>query len=112
MKIDAWTGPGGLLGEALGVILGPKAAWDSKKEPGGQNVYTSGPTWRQFFEFFRDLLILFCALFSSLRFGRYQNRVWIDFGRFLAYFFEAFLHDFSHVPEGKFKQKKKMHKND
>ena len=26
----------GLLGEALGVILGPKAAWDSKKGPGGK----------------------------------------------------------------------------
>ena len=33
----------GLLGEALGVILGPKAAWDSKKGPGGQNVHISGP---------------------------------------------------------------------
>ena len=43
----------GLLGEALGVILGPKAAWDSKKGPGGQNVSTSGPPFGdQFLIFF------------------------------------------------------------
>ena len=33
----------GLLEEALGVILGPKAAWDSKKEPGGKICPFLGP---------------------------------------------------------------------
>ena len=33
----------GLLGEALGVILGPKAAWDNKKGPGGKICPFLGP---------------------------------------------------------------------
>ena len=49
VKIEAWTGPGG----ALGAMLAPKGAWDSKKEAGWQKmVLTWVPIWGPFSTFF------------------------------------------------------------
>ena len=43
-------------------------------------VHFWGSIWKPFFDFFLDSLILFCTLFSSFHFGRYQNRFLMDFG--------------------------------
>ena len=71
----------GALGGGLGSHFGSQGRLGQQKGARRPKcVQFWAPIWKHFFEFFRNLLILFCTLFSSFHFGRYQNRFLMDFG--------------------------------
>ena len=72
----------GLLREALGAILAPRAAWDSKKEPDGKNVSQNGPHLGVHFRHCSGVVDTCLRPFLCLRFDSYQDRFVMDFGRF------------------------------
>ena len=71
----------GALGGGLGSHFGSQGRLGQQKGARRPKcVHFWAPIWRPIFELFLDLLILFCTLFSSFHFGRYQNRFLMDFG--------------------------------
>ena len=80
----------GLLGEALGAIWAPKAAWHRKKEPDDQKKSASGLHFGVYFRYRPLFFDVFLRSFSSLRFDGYQDRFFMDFDQFVGSFLEVF----------------------
>ena len=79
MKIDAWTGLGALEG-GLGSHFVSQSCLGQKKEARRLKcVRLWAPIWGSIFGISRYFSMFFCALFSSLHFGGYQDRFLMDF---------------------------------
>ena len=84
MEIEAWTGLGGLLGEALGAIWAPKAVWHRKKEADDQKMTASGlPFWGPFATC-SFMFNVFSVFFASLHF--LPGLFFMDFDQLFKYF--------------------------
>ena len=82
--------PGLVLGgRPWGSFWLPRPPRTKKEARRAKCVRLGAPIWGSIFGIFRYFSMFFCVLFSSLHFGGFQDRILMDFGRFVGSFLEV-----------------------